>query len=621
MKTLLLILPTLLFSLNVFPQTNSKNKIDDTEKSIHIYYEFDGDRGPTYNNTEVREFYKEGPNLKGIFKIYGNSDADPSHWKEITLAEEEIKANVFFKMLNDGKEIMISPIIDYKPFEYEYGNNHPKTFYYKFEIPVSSLSPGEYNFHIESKTDRKLIHGYKNGHSAYEDGYKLTKIKIKEAKTDEEKDEALWKHYSSDIDWKDRHGMAKRHIKLLYEYLDGKLKTDKYRRYVLEAMSSNNAMLSKPEEAFPWFLLGMRYADNDNYYNTGALWLYRLFEIIDGKDYELFNNKLDDCIEKAKGIENKYFSDLKPFKEWDEIKKDVIKWCEDIKKVHAERLNEEEEYKAMKQMIDNHDDTNYQELIEFTIGKDSGKKVDLAYDKLIDILKTTKNQDVKKVLSDYLMNGCKKRHDPAFSFKASTYLSDDIKDDLVKKMMVSIYGRIKDRGGADWQVDDQVDDYEKQVKNLSLGVLKEYFNMGSDTFPFGDFEFSFRAILARCGKKEHLEKSIEMGKYLSRNDPTMAFQIWSYIRQPETIDILKQYLSDENSKRNVEAMKYLSECLIGFPYDPKDKAQNDDIPKTIETSRQWMKENYNPRKINSNSVLIDGKIYDNIGKDSEGKTP
>ena len=113
--------------------------------------------------------------------------------------------------------------------------------------------------------------------------------------------------------------------------------------------------------------------------------------------------------------------------------------------------------------------------------------------------------------------------------------------------------------------------------------------------------------------EKYFPKAIEMVKYTSKTDPTIAFPAWAYIRQPETIDILKPYLFEEDPKLNVEAMKYLSDCLIGFPYDPKDKAQNEDIPKTLETCRKWMKENYTPKMIKSDTVLIDGKLYNNIG--------
>jgi len=554
-------------------------------------------------SSATRHTYEGAPPVEVRFIL--GAESSPGELKGLVLPPELMEKVLDIQIIvpSNDEPAVIRPEITESPIDIpcKYGTSLRNVYKFKIAFPNNVGSDKQYI--IKLKVKKLDLLGKKSLRMGSDNCLADTFVfDVRKCKTPADKDALLYMQtmYKVETDAPDA-----------LDALKSIVKEKKYndKNAILGLLQSIGDLCIKKgiiEEGIAWSLLSLRYNHNQKKENTAYSRFCDAIENAGGWEKVIL---MEPAInEKYRKIDKEYMGGFTPAVDWT---------LKDLEEPYDKGKKEEEEYKTMEQMISSTDETNYQELIGIIKEKNS-EKVNLAYNKLLDVLKTTKKQDVKKELSDYLLSRCnKKPNDSAFSFKVSTYLSDDIKDDLVRKIIVKIHERIKTFPLTDWIVKGS----EKQLKDFSLGVLKENFNMGSETFPFGEFEFSIRAILARCGKKEHLEKSIEMGKYLSRNDPTMAFQIWAYIRQPETIDILKQYLSDENSKQNVEAMKYLSECLIGFPYDPKDKAQNEDIPKTLETSRQWMKANYNPRKINSSSVLIDGKIYDNIGKDSEGKTP
>ncbi len=152
-----------------------------------------------------------------------------------------------------------------------------------------------------------------------------------------------------------------------------------------------------------------------------------------------------------------------------------------------------------------------------------------------------------------------------------------------------------------------------------------------------EYFWTARKALARMGSEEDIRSYIEMleAEYTnSVNEKIAICPSWcfyreklkwfldlTYIRQPQTVAILIDFLNSDKefdsgiagqtTRYDYRAASYLSSCIMGYPVLPKFGLTSYQ-KKEVETCREWMKENYSPHKIKSLSVLIDGKIYDNI---------
>jgi hypothetical protein len=162
------------------------------------------------------------------------------------------------------------------------------------------------------------------------------------------------------------------------------------------------------------------------------------------------------------------------------------------------------------------------------------------------------------------------------------------------------------------------------------GNIKAEKNRLGDATEFGYGNITrWRAMLAlaRFGDKKQIDACIAVTSVkLSKNNPAY-YENLSIIEQPQAVDILLEYLFDDSSKVVIDLpsdIKYIAavtlrKCIIEYP--DINKTQNGkgmNRKEVVALCRQWIKENYTPRLIKSHSVLIDGKLYDNIADWQKG---
>ena len=612
----------------VFSQ--EKPRVSARDKNTFIYVRHDIGVSRIDDSSETIEYFKEGGSLKGRFSIYNVTGPD-NKCEGMPLSDEEIKDNVIFKMLKNGVEIKISPEVKISPEIISYhDDNTDKDYFYEYEINVSDLSPGEYDFYISYMTDKKIIYGLRYGKTklSEQDYYKFRKIKIKEAITPEEKDEALLsripdlpltvRHYEPSYIAK----IGTESINSLQGSLEGKLKTDKYRIDAARRIYRTNMLLDKSEDALAWLLCILRHAnDLDNFNSTASGALSNLILRNYNNKLDELNNKHESILQKAEEIDNKYFPDLKPFKDWKQIGDELNKRCKIIKENQEENLKREEEYKEWVKMIAEKNEDTYRDLIIYLDDKVIERQ-NIAYNKLREIGLKSENKKIKTEIADLLFSRIKTEDRFSFDdinriylFDLSSYLSDDTKNQVLKNLAErNVLQRPYTLAGEL----NLVEAKPILLKDLNSAMKPDY-----DNPIFKEYLVStIRRVLARMGDKEKIDEYLKSSKKRTEDNPELLKEL-TYIRQPETVNLLINYLSSNIDK--YDAMKCLSDCIIDFPvkYDERifSEKTHEEENKVIEDCRKWIKENYNPRKIKSHSVLIDGKIYDNIGKDSEGKTP
>lgn len=312
---------------------------DPTGKDIFISYTiYNNSGGPTIGNREVRDCYAEGPPIQGTFKLFAIPKTKPKAETLLKLTKENLKKLLVFTLIKDGKEINIQPISDFKPTEYIDNFTNKIIFYYSYKIPISKLPPGKYDFYISFKTDQKVFYGYGDSNElTAKDYYKFKKINIKEAKSDIEKDNALWDFYTKGFDsQQDEKKTASKKVKLLLSFLNGKLKTKRFHEWTKDALVYEYAKLGNDKEAFAWYLAKFHHADHFGVYDGGEpelLWLYICLSE-KNKIYKFKTNQLDGFIERAKEIEKKYDPEKKAYRDWATLKKDVLSWHANAQEHH-----------------------------------------------------------------------------------------------------------------------------------------------------------------------------------------------------------------------------------------------------------------------------------------------
>ncbi len=162
-------------------------------------------------------------------------------------------------------------------------------------------------------------------------------------------------------------------------------------------------------------------------------------------------------------------------------------------------------------------------------------------------------------------------------------------------------------------------------------ILKDHNPVYRKAVLLPDRFWNIRIALARMGEREYIDHCIETLNYIHEPEwerfihtrfPEYLKQI-SRIRQPETIAIIMRYCDDDTVTGAFGvsavvadvALGTLLTSLYGFPIDEKSYPFT---PEQRQTAREWLKTTYHPRLIKSHSVLIDGKLYDNIADWQKG---
>lgn len=223
------------------------------------------------------------------------------------------------------------------------------------------------------------------------------------------------------------------------------------------------------------------------------------------------------------------------------------------------------------------------------------------------------NSKIIDVLSEYLYD--QNNGERYFEFLAdkdptlvSQYAKMNVLDNFNKKScssgMILLVGKLN------------IKEAEPKLRELLVDEKK----MEDGENPQEGYAWPARCALARMGSKEDINRVIEVLKHnyydKPHGSPYQSFPILTYVRQPETTDILIKYIFDDKMLMGIAPFKPICYSSVG-PFNSilkkhplmgegnRFKGVDDDILKIM---REWIKTEYSPYLIKSLSVLIDGRI-------------
>jgi hypothetical protein len=286
-------------------------------------------------------------------------------------------------------------------------------------------------------------------------------------------------------------------------------------------------------------------------------------------------------------------------------------------------------------ILKKYDDINYRELLDFAPQESNIYRQESIESKIMEISRKTTSDFIKTDIAQFFLgrylrlDGPLKWHE--YLGEIAAYLTNDDRNKIVDALV-----NARDRFGFKDRLICLIGELNIHE---AIPALKKMLEGHSPTYRphnlIHDRHWCIRLALAQMGDREYIDHCIEA---INISYPTSDDRIGNYsylndvssMRQPEAMNIIMNFSQNESlastKKKSVSIWAKLAvgiivqtQLLYDFPLNKNNmygRQMNDDEKYSI--CREWLKNTYHPRLIKSHSVLIDGKLYDNIADWQKG---
>jgi len=294
-----------------------------------------------------------------------------------------------------------------------------------------------------------------------------------------------------------------------------------------------------------------------------------------------------------------------------------------------QQMNTAEFYAALKQ----YDETNYRDLLEIAPRERNPDRQAFVDEAIFEISQKSSSDEIKTNIAIFFLGRYLTLLGPMpwqkYLFELAAYLPQEDRGKVVetfvnvedtslfKNRLISFIGELN------------IHEAKPHLKE----ILKDHNPAYRTHILLPDRYWRIRIALAQMGEREYIDHCIEALNYIYQTDEDRFVRsrflyyldAISHIRQEETIAIIMRYCDDETVTSACigqlavvadASLHNLRASLYGFPLD--DTAGDQLSPAQRTLCREWLKTTYSPRLIKSHSVLIDGKLYDNIADWQKG---